>query len=501
MNSVVLPVIIPLLTAIAALIMGKPSLARRILVIAASTVQVAVAIRLGVLCWNDGPRAMPIGGWSAALGIILVVDLLSTVMLTLSSIIVLAGEIYGFYELPARFEHPLRIPLIQFLMLGINLAFCTGDLFNLFVAFEVTLMASYALLTLEADNWDIKQAFPYVTINILASTLLLAAAGMCYSLFGTLNFAHIARTAAMHAGDPRLQIIAMLFLVVFSMKAGLFPFYYWLPHSYPTLPTPVAALFSGVLTNVGIYVLLRLFCTVLPHDMQFAHSVLMWLSGMTMLLGVIGAISRNYIRGILSFHKLSQVGFMTLAIGFFTPASITAAIFYIIHYIIVKSSLFLIGGVGACLNRTDNLASMGGLWRNAPFIGILFLCQGLSLAGLPPLSGFWGKYLIVVAGIRKEEFILVGITIVASVLTLLSMLKIWQAAFWGEPEGSVVHREDRRWPRLAGVAAVLAIVSLSIGFGAEGFIRLSQKAADAALDRNRYIEVVTTVQGKDGEAH
>ena len=500
MNMVILPVILPMITAITALIMGKPSLSRRTIVIVSSVAQFAVAIRLLELCWSSGPQVMPVGGWNATIGITLVIDLLSAVMLSLSSTTILAGEIYGFFELPAKFEHPLRIPLLQFLLVGINLSFCTGDLFNLFVAFEVMLTASYALLTLEADNWDIKQAFPYVTINIIESTLFLAAAGMCYSLFGTLNFAHIARLSALNAGDPRLPMIAMLLLVVFSMKAGLFPFYFWLPHSYPTLPTPVAALYSGVLTKVGIYVLLRLFCTVLPHELHSAHSVLAWLSGLTMLLGVIGAISRNYIRGILSFHILSQVGFMTLAIGFFTPASIAAAIFYIIHHIIVKSSLFLIGGVAACLNRTDNLANMGGLWRSASFIGILFLCQGLSLAGLPPLSGFWGKYLIVVEGLRKGEYVLVGVSILASILTLFSMLKIWLAAFWAERADTAVHREDPRWPRLAGVAAVLTAISLAIGFGAEGFIRLSRRAAEAALDRSNYIEAVMSAQGKNREA-
>jgi multicomponent Na+:H+ antiporter subunit D len=251
---------------------------------------------------------------------------------------------------------------------------------------------------------------------------------------------------------------------------------------------------------VGIYVILRILGTVLPHELTFAHRTLAWMSGATMLLAVIGAISRNYIRGILSFHILSQVAFMTLAIGFFTPLSVAAAIFYIVHHIVVKSSLFLIGGVGACLNRTDDLERMGGLWRATPWLGLLFLCQALSLAGIPPLSGFWGKYLIVVVGIEKREFLLVGASLLASVLTLFSMLKIWLAAFWTERAATAVHLEDRRWRPMAAVVAGMAVVSLGIGLGAEGVLRLAHRAADGALNPTAYMEAVFAAKGKDASA-
>jgi multicomponent Na+:H+ antiporter subunit D len=497
MNLVVLPVALPMLTALAALAWGRPSRARRGFVAGSALVQFGVALALAGRAGAEGPQVLLLGNWSAPFGIVLAVDLLSAIMLALASFTLLAGIAYGCAELPASLEHPLRLPLLQFLAAGIQLSFCTGDLFNLFVAFEVMLVASYALLTLEADDWDIKQAFPYVAMNLVGSTLFLCAAGMAYALFGTLNFADMSERAAALAGDPRLTALVLLLVVVFALKAGLFPLYYWLPHSYPTLPTPVAGVYAGLLTKVGIYVMIRLLCTVMPHSLTGVHDLVAWVSGLTMLLGVIGAISRNFVRGILSFHILSQVAFMTLAIGFFTPLALAAAIFYIIHHIVVKSSLFFIGGVGACLNRTDDLERMGNLWTQVPWLGLLFLAQALSLAGLPPLSGFWGKYLIVVVGLEQREYWLVAASVIASLLTLFSMLKIWLSAFWTPRSATPVHRDDPRWPRLAAVAAVMTAVSLAIGLGAEYGFRVARLAAHQALDQRGYAEAVLQVRGKD----
>jgi multicomponent Na+:H+ antiporter subunit D len=247
-----------------------------------------------------------------------------------------------------------------------------------------------------------------------------------------------------------------------------------------------------------VYVLVRMFATVLPHDLGGVHQFIAWLAGLTMVLAVMGAISRNFIRGILSFHILSQIGFMALALGLFTPLSIAACIFYIIHHIIVKASLFLVGGVATIINRTDDLDRMGHLWRVAPWVGIVFLFQALSLAGIPPLSGFWGKYVIIVEGLRLGEYILIGASLLASVLTLFSMLKIWLAAFWAEPEGVAVRTDDRRWKPLLWVVGGMTVLSVCIGLGAEFVMRLAQQAAEMALDQEGYVRLVLGAGGKGG---
>lgn len=486
----ILPVALPLVTALVALLARRPSRRRRWLTGGSAVLQLLVAFALASQAWHGGPQVLALGGWVAPYGIVLVVDLLAGIMLTLGAVTALASLLYGFAELPVADEHPLRLPLVQFLVTGINLAFCTADLFNLFVAFEVMLISSYALLTLEADDWDIKQAFPYLALNLLGSTLFLVAAGLAYGLFGSLNFAAIAERSAALAGTPQLMVFALLLLTVFGMKAGLFPLFYWLPNSYPILPSPVAALYAGMLTKVGVYVLLRIFGQVLPPELPLIHTLMMWLAAATMIFGVLGAVSRNFIRGILSFHILSQIGYMVLAIGLFTPYAIAAAIFYIIHHIIVKSTLFMVGGVVVVLNRSDDLTKTGRLWVVAPVLGVVFLLQALSLAGIPPLSGFWGKYMIIVEGLRQREWVLVGCALLAGVLTMFSMLKIWNGPFWHPEATGGVHTEDGRWKPMTAVAVGMTVLSVGIGLGAEFFLQVSHEAARQVLDRGAYITLL-----------
>lgn len=490
-NVAVLPIVVPLLTALIALFMGPSSRSRRWIVGISAFFQVALALSLIAATFKQLPVVLALGGWLAPYGIVLVVDHLAAIMLGLSAITTFATLVFGFAELPVQREHPLRLPLVQFLNVGINLSFCTGDLFNLFVAFEVMLIASYALLTLEADDWDVKQAFPYLALNLLGSTLFLAAAGLAYATFGSLNFAQIAAQSESMASDARVTVIALVLMVVFSLKAGVFPLYYWLPNSYPILPSPVAALYAGMLTKVGVYVLLRIFGQVFPPTLEFVHGALAWLAGATMIFGVLGAVSRNFVRGILSWHILSQIGYMVLAIGFFTPHSLAACVLYIIHHIIVKSTLFMVGGAIVVLNRTDDLEKTGRLWVVAPVLGLCFLFQALSLAGIPPLSGFWGKYLIIVEGIRLGEWVLVVAALVAGVLTLFSMLKIWNGAFWRDDDAvKTVQVADRRWRPMTAVCVGMTVLSIGIGLGAEFFLRLAMEAARQLTDRAGYIQHV-----------
>lgn len=497
MNLVAAPVLVPLLAALLLFLGPRSTRFREVLSAGAGLVQLGVGVALLLRVLEQGILVLPVGAWGAPYGIVLVADLLAVVMGILAAVTMLGGMAYGWFEMAGSERHPLRLPLLQFLSAGIQLSFLTGDLFNLFVAFEILLVSSYALLTIEADDWDIQQAYPYLILNAVGSVMFFCAAGLVYGWLGTLNLAELSQRAAEVSGDPRLTALAVLLLAVFGMKAGLFPLYYWLPHSYPTLPTPVAAVFAGLLTKVGVYVLFRMLTTVLPHDLTAIHRGLAWISAATMILGVLGAISRDHLRGILSFHILSQVAFMTLALGMFTPVSVAAGIFYVVHHILVKASLFLIAGVAALLNRSDDLGRMGNLRRAAPWVALVFLGQALSLAGLPPLSGFWGKYLIVVEGLAQGRGWLVALSLVASLLTLFSMLKIWLAAFWREADGVPVALNDRRWRPLAGLATVFLALSLGLGLGAEPMLRLATRASAMALDQAGYQAAVSEARGKE----
>lgn len=487
-NLAVWPVLLPLLTALVVLLLGPASLLRRWLVGLSAAGQLALAVTCVARTYGAPSLVLALGGWAAPYGIVMVVDQLTGIMLALGAVTAFATLLFGYAELPVADEHPLRLPLVQFLMTGINLAFCTGDLFNLFVGFEVMLIASYSLLTLEADDWDIKQAYPYLALNLVGSTFFLVAAGLAYGMFGSLNFAQIALRATELGDDPRVMVLALLMLVVFGLKAGIFPLYFWLPNSYPILPSPVAALYAGMLTKVGVYVLLRIYGQVLPPDLALAHDTLAVLAGTTMILGVLGAVSRGFIRGILAWHILSQIGYMALAIGLFGTYGLAAAIFYVVHHIIVKATLFLAGGTIVILNGSDDLGRTGGLWRVAPWLGVVFILQALSLAGMPPLSGFWGKYMIIVEAVRQGRWILVTAALAASVLTLFSMLKIWTAAFWRPAPAEPPHTSAPHWRAMTAVAGGMTALSLAIGLGAEFFLRLAFEAATQLTDRAGYIE-------------
>jgi multicomponent Na+:H+ antiporter subunit D len=497
-NSIIWPFLIPVLSAlVCCLFMGLPTVRRRGFIAASATLQLGVALYLASRALAEGPLALHLGDWSSTLGIVLVVDGLAGIMLCLSTFVSLMCILFGYAEIEAAREQPLRLPLMQLLVAGINLSFITGDLFNLFVAFEIMLVASYALLTLEANDRHIKQAFPYLAVNLFGSTLFLVTAGVAYAIFGTLNFAHMSERAMEMGGVLPVRLVASLLMVVFGIKAGVFPLYYWLPNSYPILSLSLGAFYSGLLTKVGIYVMLRILGTVFPHDLNAIYLLLAWLAGLTMVLAVLGAVSRNFIRGILSFHIVSQIGYMILAIGLFTPLSIAACIFYVVHHIIVKSSLFLIGGTGMFYNQTDDLSRMGGLWKASPWLGICFLCQAFSLAGIPPLSGFWGKYLIILVGLDEGRYWLVVAAIVASILTVVSMLKIWLGAFWKDaPPDRPIAASGPRIRAMMAVVGVFTILSLAIGCGAEGVMRISRNAADSLLDQQQYRKVVFEHLGK-----
>lgn len=488
-NLAATPLVLPLMAALLILLWPRPTAVRR------AFAGFVVAAVLGIALWlvaqaqGGAPLVLRVGGWPVPFGIVLVADTLAGVMLALSSFTCLACLAYGFAETPLAEEHPLRLPLLLFLLAGINLSFLTGDLFNLFVAFEVMLLSSYGLMTLETGARESRGALPYLTINLVGSALFLAACGLAYGLFGTLNFADMVEQTDRLAGDPRVTLLGLFLLLVFALKAGVFPLYYWLPNSYPIMPAPLSAFYAGMLTKVGVYVLMRVFGTVLPPGEQALHGLIAWAAGLTMVCGVLGAVGQARARVILSYHIVSQIGFMVLAIGLHSAAAFAAAIFYIIHHIIVKASLLLAAGVIIRANGADDLSRTGGLWRAAPWLGLLFLLQAMSLAGLPPLSGFWGKLLIIREGFGQGEWVLVGLSLVASILTLLSMLKIWVGAFWkGEPPAPV--RFDRRAQSMTAVGLGMAVVSLVIGFGAEPFLRTATHAARETLDRAGYVRTV-----------
>jgi len=487
-SLVVVPILIPLFTGILCLLCWGRIGVQRIISTVAGVTNLVVALWLLNRVHADGIVVSMMGHWPPPFGIALVADLLSAIMVVQSAIIGLAVHIYALGNVDTARQHWGYYALVQFLLMGINGSFLTGDLFNLFVFFEVMLIASYVLLALGGEPGQLQESFKYLVLNLLASTIFVASVGILYGVTGTLNMADLAQKMTHTERSGLITALAMLFLFVFGVKAAIFPLFFWLPDAYPEPPTAVSALFAGLLTKVGVYTLLRTFTLLFTQDTAFTHSLILILAAFTMIVGVLGAIVQNSFKRILSFHIISQIGYMILGLGLFTPLALAGSMFYIIHHIVVKTALFLISGVTQRITGSDHLKDMGGLLTHYPWLSALFLLAALSLAGMPPLSGFFAKLALLMAGVQEERYGYVAVALLGSFLTLVSMTKIYVYVFWGEAtpksDGTVPH-----WD-LLGPAAFLVLLTVLLGLVGEPVFRLTQQAAAQLLAPQQYIEAV-----------
>src|SRR3954471_19217840 len=427
-----LPLLLPLLGAALSVLTGRSRIAQRIIGVTVLTAVLVVSVVLLVEVDSNGPIAAQAGGWPASIGITLVADRLAAIMLVVASLMLLAVLVFAIGEPGAERNHVGFQSVYLVLAAGVSLAFLTGDLFNLFVAFEMMLTASYVLFTLGGRRAQIRSGMTYVVISLLASTLFVTALALLYSATGTLNMAELARQIR-DLPEGLQSAFAVLLVVVFGIKAALFPLFFWLPDSYPTAPSPITAVFAGLLTKVGVYAIVRTQLLLFPADSRPATLILV-IAAATMLVGVLGAIAQDDLRRILSFTIVSQIGYMVMGLGFFTLAGVAAVVFSIVHHIIVKTSLFLVGGLVDHTAGSSRLSRVGGMVRTAPFLAVLFLLSALSLAGIPPLSGFVSKFALVEAGFAGHHYAVIGVALVVSLLTLFSMIRIWSGVFWDPAE-------------------------------------------------------------------
>ena len=386
----------------------------------------------------------------------------------------------------------LALVLLLFL---VGLESDTGDLFNLYVWFEVMLIASFGLLILNGGKEQIDGGVKYVALNLISTILFLTGIGLLYGLTGTLNFADLSLKVEEVENQGLLTVVAMMFMVAFGVKAAVFPLFFWLPAAYHTPSFSVSAVFAGLLTKVGVYALIRMFTMVFDHDIGFTHTVLIWVACLTRVVGVLGAAAQSDFRKILSFHIISQIGYMILGLALMTPLALVGAVFYLVHHIIVKANLFLIAGVAQRLTGSTEVYRIGGLYKSAPFLAILFLIPAFSLAGFPPLSGFWAKYIIVKATLDIEMWFVAFIALAVGLMTIYSMTKIWAEAFW-KPHPDGIEPElktlDNKAAQLIPIAG-LAIMTIIIGLHPEPFVTFAERAAAQLLDPTAYITAVLGV--------
>lgn len=487
----VLPLLIPLLTAAATLLAWPSRQVQRWLSMAGAAGLLAAALALLADVWRDGIQAVQIGNWPAPFGITLVADLFSALMLVLAGLMGLAVAVYSLTSIDAPRERHGYYPLLHILLMGVCGAFLTGDMFNLYVWFEVMLVASFVLMALGGERAQLEGAIKYVTLNLISSALFLAAVGILYGVAGTLNMADLALQLPQVQPQGLVTALSIFFLIAFGIKAALFPLFFWLPASYHTPPVAVSALFAGLLTKVGVYALLRVFTLVFVGEVGFTHGLISALAGLTMVTGVLGAAAQNGFRRILSFHIVSQIGYMIMGLGLFTPLALAGSIFFIIHNIIVKTNLFLISGVAHRLQGSDALKQLGGLYKARPGLAFLFVVSAFSLAGLPPLSGFWAKLLLIQAGLNTRQYLLVAAALGVSLLTLFSMTKIWAEAFWKPLPADLPEEVSPKleWGILLPIIT-LASLTVIMGLMVEPLLTLTSRAAEQLLAPTNYIQTV-----------
>lgn len=491
MNTLVaLTVVAPLVGAALGLILRHRPRLRDSATLVGLVASAASSVGLLIGVADGGSVVVRVGGWSPHLGIVLVADMSAVLVLPVALCIVVIVELFALGQRSTAWgaDDTIAGPLLGVMSAGVALSMLTGDLFTLFVAFELILVSSYVLLTHQGTAAQVRAGMSYVVINLMASTLFLFGIAFVYASTGTVNMALIAERGG--ELDPTVRFgLGAWFLVVFGTKAAVFPLFNWLPDSYPTAPTTITAVFAGLLTKVGVYSIIRFHTLIGAEDLG---PMILVVAGVTMVVGALGALAQNDVKRILSFHVISQIGYMLMGVGLFSVAGLTGAVLFLVHHMPVKTVLFLVGGLIEQHEGTSDLARSGGLAARRPLIAVLFAVPALSLAGLPPFSGFVAKLAVISAAVEADAVLVTAAAVTAGGLTLLSMTKIWLGVFWGsDADPSPAPPVPAGGRKLTTFAASLAVAgSIAISIGAGGVFELAGRAAADLADPGRYASEV-----------
>ena len=507
-----LSVLLPILGAAIAFTLVRKPVSQITVTISTLAITLALEVWLLVDVWiNGGAEAVLLGGWESPIAISLVVDRFSALMLVVSSTVVMLVLIFssaqgvGTDESP---QQPVSIfhPTFLILTAGVSNAFLAGDLFNLYVGFEILLTASYVLLTIGGTGPRVRAGVTYVVVSVVSSVIFLLAIGMIYGATGTVSIADLA--VKLGELDPDLQqVLHLMLLVGFGIKAAVFPLSFWLPDSYPTAPAPVTAVFAGLLTKVGVYAIIRTETLLFPGDR--VNTLLLVISGLTMIVGILGALVQFDIKRVLSFTLVSHIGYMLFGVAVANQLGLTATLFYVVHHITIQTTLFLVTGLIEYRTGSANIERLGSMAKISPLVAILYLIPALNLGGIPPFSGFIGKVGLIEGGVVNGSalaWVLVAASVVTSLLTLLVMMRIWSRVFWrpiedsedpamrGLEEAELVDankpplRKDS--PGLVVPTVALVTVGVALTVVAGPLFDFTEQAANDMIQRTPYIEAV-----------
>ena len=477
------PVVIPLAAAAIALLSRRRPLLRRSVMEAGVALMLAASALLLSRVASGQPAVMKFGGWGAPFGVTFVADGLSAALCTVAGIVALSVAVFARADIRARRRRAGFDPLFLAMMAAVNGAFLTGDIFNLYVWFELMLVTAIGLVTLDRRRTQIDGAFRYAAMSMMGATFILLGIGLLYGVTGTLDLINLSSVVAGHAPSVALSASAYFLLAGFALKAGLFPLFFWIPASYHTAPISVSAALAGLLTKVAFYACLRIFVLVFGIGgtpvVAGLPPLLAIIAGVTMIVSVVSAIAQVDIRRLLAFHVMGQVAYLMTGLAVASLLGIAAAIFYTMHTMLVQAGLFLGAGAIAHASRGYDIREAGGLLRQRPIFSALFAVLALSISGVPPLSGFWAKFLVIDAAFRSDSTMnawLAVIALVTGALTLYSMSILWTQAFWRMPDKERLPSRPIPTAMVIGVG-LLAACTIGIGFAVEPVTRLARNSA------------------------
>ncbi len=484
------PVVIPFFTAVLTLLAWRSPEIQRGLSLMGAFALLASALAIFSHTLNYGPVAAQAGGWDAPFGITMVADALSATMVLLVGVVATAVILFSFSDVTREEEHFGYHPLTHALLAGLGGAFLTGDIFNMYVWFEVMLIASFGLLVIGGQPNQIAGAIKYVGLNLIATVAFIAGVGLLYGTAGTVNMSDLHNVLNGREGDSVVTASAAFLLFAFASKAALFPLFFWLPASYHTPSFSTSAMFSALVTKVGVYALFRVFSLVYDIEGSILEPILLWGAVLTMAFGVFGALSQSSVRRVLGYTIIGSIGMMILGFAVGSRLAVAAGVFYLFQDVLVKAALFLSAGATARLTGSELFARSGGVWRSRPFFAVVLLIPALSLAGVPPLSGFWPKLMLVQATLEQGSWFLAFATLATGFFMLFAVARVWSAVIWSaHPDGDRAITRTLDGPTWAPLVSLTLLV-IFIGLNAGNFVDLTLTIADQIIDPTAYLTAV-----------